>query len=367
MLKSLLSILLVSAVANAEIRPEMQKFYGLVEKMQKYTFDKNEYMKKSNEAEIAEALKQFNETVLKIKADKMSDANDMKFRLQILNEGLEEAYTAFKESSKDYSYWALKSSLNQCFSCHTQKSLGGTNYKFPVSQKKSDFLKAEYLYLVRNYDEAIPLFEAVVSKYPKASTLEEAETAVQKILFYFVRVKKDEVATLKEVDHFLQNKQLPRYLQSSFMAWKRYLTVEKYKLDATAELKTPKSLQEYVSSRNDLAANFRMANQRLLLDLDTTQKLFELLGTNKDPALTPWILYYLADHEKDFTYTMFDNSAELYLRECMTNYSKSEAAKKCLKLYREMLTDSFTGSRGTYIPESVQKQLFQYEQIIKGK
>src|SRR5688572_7412361 len=126
---TLLLIVLWSFSVSAQIRPEMQKFYGLLEKIQKYTFDKNEYLKKSNEAEIAEALKQFNETVNKIKAEKMGSQDDMKFRVQLLKDGLEQAEEAFKQSSKDYSYWALRSSLNQCYSCHTQKSLAGTNYK----------------------------------------------------------------------------------------------------------------------------------------------------------------------------------------------------------------------------------------------
>lgn len=363
----MLVTLLISLTAKAEIKPEMQKFYGLIERIQNYAFDKNEYMKKSNEAEIAAALKQFNETVHKLKAETMSSQDDMKFRLELLKDGLEQAESAFKESSKDYSYWALRSSLNQCYSCHTQKSLGGTSYKLSNKVKKSDYLKAEFLFVVRNYDESIPLFESVVAKYPKGSTLDEVENAIQKLMFHAVRVKKDEMATLKQISRLAQNKELPRYIQNSFQAWKKYLEVKKYRVTEDQKLETPEQLEDFISDRNDLAGNYRLSNQRYLLDLDTTQKLFEVLSQTKDVKLKPWILYWLAYQEKDFQYTMFDNSAELYLRDCIENYPKSPAAKQCLQLYKDMMKDSFTGSRGTYIPESVQKKFFEYEKIIEGK
>lgn len=358
---------IVTAESYAQIRPEMQKFYGLVEKIQKYAFDKNEYLKKSNEAEIAEALRQFNETLLKIKSDKIGSEDDMKFRLELLKDSLQEAQLAFQDATKDYSYWALKSSLNQCYSCHTQKSLMGTGFRFSNPGKKSDYLRGEFLYLVRNYSESIPLFESVVQKYPKGSSVEEVENSVQKIIFYYVRVRKDDVETIKQIDRLAQNKKLPFFIQNSFQAWKKYLTVRKYRVSEEQELKTSDDLKEFISSRNDIAGHYRMANQRFIIDLDTTQKLFELLSTNKDPKLKPWVLYWLAYQEKDFQYTMFDNSSELYLRECIENYSKSDAAKKCLQLFKEMTADSFTGSRGTDIPAAVQKQIEKYEKLIKEK
>ncbi|MCC2679651.1 MAG: hypothetical protein K0R29_2227 [Pseudobdellovibrio sp.] len=357
---------LFSFNAQAQVKSEMQKFYSLLERIQKYAFDKTEYFKKANEAELAEALRLFNETVSKIKSDKAGSQDDMKFRLQLLKEALEQAEAGFKKGNKDYSLWALRSSLNQCYSCHTQKSLAGTHYKISNWVTKSDYLKAEFLFVVRNYDEAVPLYESVVAKYPK-TTLDEVENSIQKLVFHAVRVKKDEVATLNLIDRLSKNKELPRYIQNSFQAWKKYLEVKKYKVAEDRKFETASDISDYISDRNDLAGSYRLANQRYLLDLDTTQKLYELFGESKDVNLKPWLLYWLAYQEKDFQYTMFDNSAELYLRECIENYSKSPAAKQCLQLYKEMIRDSFTGSRGTYIPESVQKQFFQYEKIIEGK
>jgi hypothetical protein len=359
-------VIAISIIAKAEVKPEMQNFFFLVDKIQKFTLDKSEYIKKSNEKEIAAALKQFNETVARIKSEKMSGKDDMKFRLQLLKEGLEEAEQAFNTSFKDYSHWALKASLNQCYSCHTQKSLTSTGYTPANFKNKTDYAKAEFLFLVRNYSQSIPLFEKVVLDYPRKVSVEELESAIQKILYHAIRVQKNDSETLTQIDRLLNNKLLPSSVKNDFSAWKKYLNVKKYNVSERESLTTPAQLQDYITSRNDLAANYRLSNQRYVVDLDTNQRLYQLLESNSDVKMKPWILYWLAYQEKDYQQSMFDQSAEMYLRECIEKYTRSEAAKKCFSLYKEIITDSFTGSRGTEIPEAFEKQIDNYKKMIDG-
>ncbi len=85
--------------AHAEVRPQMQNFYRLIDKIHQYILDKTTYMEKSNEKEIAATLKEFNVAVANLKKEKSSSEDDMKFRVRQLEEGLAEAEQSFKDKS----------------------------------------------------------------------------------------------------------------------------------------------------------------------------------------------------------------------------------------------------------------------------
>lgn len=362
-------ILSLTPTLQSEVQPKMQQLYKLTDKIHIYVFDKNEFLKKSNSAEIEKTLADFKIAVANLKKEKATEEDDMKFRVRQLEEGLNEAEQAFKENSKQYSYWALRSTLSNCYNCHTQKALSTTHYSSSSLKSKwtPSFQQAEFLFLVRNYDEAIPLYEKIVKEYPKKTSGEQLEAALQKLLFYSVRVRKNDSETLAMIERLLLNLSLPVFDKSSVMGWKKYLNVKKYGLAETTKLETAESIESYVASRNNLAGNYKFANQRYIIDLETTQALFELLESSKNESLRPWLLYWLAYQERDYRQSMFDMSSEYYLKECVERYSKYPAARKCLALYKEMQTDSFTGSRGTEIPESINKIIRSYENLVNGK
>lgn len=351
-----------------QVKPYMQTFYSLVERVQGFVYEKAEYFNKKNEKEIAAVLKQFNETLKNFKKEKISHNDDMKFRLAQMSEGLTEAELTFKEGSKDYSYWMLKSSLVNCYSCHTQKSLGGTHYQPKSSKKQTSFSRAEFLYMVRNYEDSLPLFEKIVTGYPKnGASTEELESALQRLLYYAVRVSKDDAETLRLFERLLKNSELLPTVKNDILAWRKYLTVKKYGLSEAPTLDSGAALKQYVEERDHLAGSYRLSSQRYIIDLETTQKLYDLLASSQDASIKPWILYWIAYQEKDYRFTMFDLSVENYLKECIERYSTHPAAKKCFTFYKEMQRDSFTGSSGTNIPASVQRQIDAYENLINKK
>lgn len=359
------SLVLLTATVMAEIRPQMQAFYLLTEKLQNYTHNKADYLKKNNEKEIAATLKEFNQQVHELKKDKFAKQDDMKFRMQQLASGLEDAEISFKDGSKDYSYWVLKSTLNNCYVCHTQKSLGTTAYQLPQAQKDDLLSQADFLFMVRNYNDANPLLEKVIITYPENKvSIENVENSLRKLLMHAVRVEKDDFKTLTMFDRLLKNKNLPESVQQDIQAWKGYLKNRKFRITENMPLKNAQQLEKFIAAREKIASQYEQSYQSYLIDLETSQKLYQLLETNKDAQLKPWILYWLAEQEKDYRLTMFDLTSENYLKECIERYSKHPAAKKCFQLYKQIQLDSFTGSRGTEVPPAVQKQLERYEKLV---
>lgn len=353
---------------QAEVKPLMQEFYNLTDKLQPYIIDKKSFMDAKNEKEIAKALSEFNQNTKKLKKDKMSQTDDMKFRAKLLTEGLDEADSAFKDGFKDYSYWALKSSLNNCYSCHTQKGLAPTTYKFKESNTDDTYSKADFLFIVRNYAESIPLFESLLTGYPgNKSSVENIESSAQKLLFYSIRVSRDDNNTIDMFNRILKNKELPSGLRSDILAWRRYLNIRKYRISNDFSITNEKSLATFMNSREKISEEYRFSNQRAAADMDTTHFLFQLMEKPESKQIRPSLLYWLASIERYYRMSMFDQTSDNYLKECIEKYSEQKIAKKCFALYKEIQTLSYTGSRGTDLPKSVLKQLESYESMVNKK
>lgn len=367
-MKLFFALIFCIGLAEAQVKPHMQDFFRITTKLRPYLINKTEFMDAKNEKEIAAALAEFNEHTKQLKKEKMSQNDDMKFRAQQLSEGLDDAEKSFKDGFKDYSYWVLKSSMNNCFACHTQKSLSGTEYKFEKNSSVDPFSEAEFLFLVRNYSESIGMFEQILINYPKnKATVENIEASLQKLLYYFVRVLRDDSKTLNSLEKILKNQGLPSSVRNDILAWKKYLTVKKYRILEEKSISTPAELEELITERDGIAEHYKLSSQRYIVDLETSHFLFQLLEKTKDTKLKPWILYWLANQEKDYRLSMFDLTAEQFLRECIEKYTKDPAAKKCFTLLKQMKVDSFTGTRGTDIPKSVVEQLNHYEKMINKK
>lgn len=350
------------------VKPLMQGFYALIDKMQPYLVNKAEFMNDKNEKKIAQILIEFNEKTKSLKKDKMAQNDDMKFRARLLAEGLDEAEKSFNTGFKDYSFWALKASLNNCFSCHTQKSLGGTGYVFNKNTGHDIYARAEFLFIVRNYSEATPLFEEVLVKYPKNKiSVEDLESSAQKLLFYSIRVSRDDIKTIKSFERILKNSRLPTSLRNDILAWKNYLNLRKYRIDEEQKIKNSKDLDDYMNARSEISEQYKLSNQRAAPDMDTTHFLYKLLEKPEGQNIKPWVLYWLATVEKDYRLSMFDLSAENYLKECIEKYSTEKVAKRCFNLYKEMQIVSYTGSRGTDLPKAVIEQLNKYETLVERR
>lgn len=367
-MKYIFLMFLTAVQVRAEVKPFMQNFYNLTEKLQPYLVDKSAFMKEENEKEIATLLTEFNQNTQNLKKDKLSKNDDMKFRVKLLTEDLDEAESSFKNGFKDYSYWALKSSLNNCMSCHTQKGLPFTTYKLKDNGKGDLFSQAEFLFTVRNYPESLPMYEQLLINYPdNKASIEKIDMAAQKILFYAIRVSRNDENTLEQFDRILKNMNLPEDIRTDIIAWRKYINVRKYRIDETQAITTEKQLEKFRLAREKIAEEYKRPRQRAAADLDTAHFLYQLLEKNDNKMLKPSILYSLAEIESDYRISFFDQTSDNYLKECIEKYSRRPVAKKCYALYKDLQIISYSGSRGTDLPLAVKRQLEKYELMVNKK
>lgn len=353
-------------MAQNEIKPHMQNFYLSIETLNQYIVDKNIFVAPQNSAAVDEALKDFNKKIIVLKKDKTMNSDDLKFRFKLLSEGLSEAESSFKLGAKDYSYWVLKSTLNNCFACHTQKGLGETSYTPKFTSQTNDFNKAEILFLYRNYTEANKIYEKILTDYTTGTSFENAETSLNRLMFYQARVLKNDTDNLNLLNRLIKNENLPSFLRNNILAWRKYLNVKKFRIIEDSKIDTANDLKKFIDSRNSVASHYKLYGQRYLIDLETSSFLFSLIDKHEHKNIRPWVLYWLAFQEKDYRLNMFDRSTDYYLKECMQKYSKSPAAKMCFDLYKEMTLDSYTGSSGTNVPAPTLLEIEAYQKLIKS-
>ena len=359
----LLASLFVSVgTTQTEVKANMDKFYVTMNDLQPFLVNKTKFMDEKSRISVLGLLSAMNENVKNLKLKTMSKNDDMRFRVQLLSEGFDEAEQTFKAGFRDSSYWVVKSSLYNCYSCHTERGLPETKFNFSFSSDTSAFEKADFLFMIRNYSKSIGSFKKMVDEYPKNKLeLEELRTAVKKSVYYYMRVQRDDVALLSTINQFLKNKGLPIFLIRDMEQWKKYLEIKKYRILPEYEMfRTVKMLNEFISERDQIATHFGEGQERFIVDQETLYFLHQSLREDLDAELKNQVFYWISKIQRAYRESMFDNSAEIYLTECINLTSDYSTAQKCLDEFKEQKLQSFDTRQVEALPNLVRKQIDDY-------
>lgn len=356
----------VAEKTKSEAKPVKEIMQGLLNvtsKIYPYIFSESKFTDKANESQIKPLLADFKQKAQELKTSQFAQSDDMKFRSAQLFDIVSEAESSFSGGFKNYSYWALRSSYNNCYSCHTDKSLPATAIKADVMKGASDFENAEYLFLVRNYSEAIPLYIKLIKNYPRNKVSEaQLQEITKKVFYYYVRIEQDDNKAIKMLDEVLISRRLPENIRKQLYTWNKFLEAKKAHPVVITKVESEQDIKNLIASYENLAKGLDQNHVQYVLSLETSHALFKQLESNKNKDLKPWLLYYSADLAKYNRTSMFDLTTELYLAECLEVYAGSDAAPKCLELYKDIKVKS-QGSGG-HVPKETFDQIKIYEDSI---
>lgn len=324
---------LVAQPASAEVKPQMSKFQVLMTELSPYLMNEVEYRKTENKEKVLDILSRINQNIDLLKHDQSVKDPSMKFRFQTLSEGFKDVSESYKNGFLDYSYWSLKSQVHQCSACHTEKQLAERDFKYDLTKSADPYEQAEFLYMIRNYGEAIPKYIELVKGYPKNKLTENhLGQSIKKIGYYHIRILKDDATTLKVFKEIQANKNLPAYLHRNLSKWINYLEIKKFRLlPESADDQTVKTMKTFVKDRDGIASHFGLGDDRFVIDQETLIYLHRVLDQNKNQELTPWLYLWIADIQNNYRDSLFDNTGELYLKECVKSFPKSKAVPECKK------------------------------------
>ena len=354
------------------LKSKMHEILVHIEALRPYMADDVEFRDKKNEEKIKDHLQALKKLIKSAKHSDELTTPTLSISRQVLEDHFAEVERVFRIGNKSYARWALSSSLPICMSCHTQTPSASRSWD-PITSKKyaDDFEHGEYLFAARNFDSALEYYDKVIDGYPgnKIKT-QNLETALERKMAIFARVKRDFAAGVTSVERSQKNKDLPEFLVRNLAAWKGLFQMQKDKKMPDPKTATDKEIKEYVTQEFKRGLWDKMANAidaRLITNLTVSGILYEYLTLHPGTDLKPDILLWLAECDRDLQNNFFFTLADLYLKKCKVEFPKHQTEKLCYKEYADNIYYSYTGSAGTHFPMEVEKELKKLKVKIFGK
>lgn len=369
-LSAILLSLAFSSITHAEVKPYMDLMLKEIFTLKPYIVSDVEYRDPKNFQKIDDSLKQMVALSEKITHEGKIKKTGFAISSKALNEQLREAELVYRVGNKDYSLWMLRSTLSVCMSCHTQLPASSTKFE---SISKEHFLakpfdEAEFLFIVRNFDKAMPLYDQVIESYPdnKASQ-ENVEKSLARKVYYYVRVKRDLAGLSESLKKNQKNKALPTLVTKRIKALAQ--AAEKMKKEGYPEFTEAQQadLKKYVETQlqEELKGNFSPAVTKEISYLKVSSVLYKYLDQHPETPLKPEILYWLSFCERRYEQKAFYSLPELYLKQCVLEFPEAPVAKSCLQEYQDLVTMAYTGSSGTHIPKDVEREIKAMKEMVE--
>ena len=293
--------------------------------------------------------------------------------LEAITNHLEETIISVESDSFIFAQKRLNVIGALCVTCHSQLPESVSKNAFRDNIKKetrerfdSDFSYANYLYLVRRFDEAKKYFNKVIEDSltlsPKNDN-QEVVTSLRKIISIDTKIK---FSFEKATDSISKWEKEPRFSLNEKNMIKRWgITLKSWKGFNPAAIKAIAGFIEINLSPLDLKKEIIFTGEEDITLLISSGVLFNFLVENPNSEFAPEILYWLSLAEHRMGSSYFFSLGDLYLKDCIRKYPTSPYAKKCYQEYADSIEAGFSGSGGTDIPMNEKKELLKLKSLLK--
>jgi hypothetical protein len=362
--------LLAMASGKEDPRPKMNALAQEIAVLQRFLLTEAEFLAPANSAKIQQSLTSVNAHLKGLGGQNFAQGDiAMRTNLEILSQHMGDAERAFREGNKPFSRFMLQSSMQMCIACHTR---GKVNYDFALpdsaAEGASEFDRGNFFFSTRQFDKGRKSFEKVVESYPaKDVGLYTLRKALLSLAVYFVKVKEEPGAAETFFRRVLKKEKLPLLLQRELKAWvadlerwKGEKAIDLSKLTETALVDRAKALlrADDFSLVGESDRNFHI---RRLRASSILHRVLESSG-GPSPAKGEALLllgqiYHRVNHH------LFFRFGEMYLKACVQEYKKTRVAGDCYNALEQMITEGFTGSSGTKIPDDEEVELMKLKRL----
>lgn len=353
--------------ADKDPRPDMHVLAKEIASMEKFLISDQQFNAPENEATIKGSLLKLNLHLKNLETSAFSQDPALQVNLHLLTNHLNDADKYFKEGNKGFARYMIQSSLSMCIACHTR----GKTSDFalpPVDMKNASSLdQAEYYFATRQFDLGRKVYEGIVSEYPQNKLGPfKLRRALLSLAIYYARVKE---APKEGAKYFksINTKNFPIYLQKEVQSWAedfKAWSSEKNPIKKTATESELLAQAKKILRSDDLGMigdNDRKFHIRRLRASAILHKVLEAPG-EKSPVKGEALLY-LGQIYHRIAYQLFFRFGEMYLRACIMDYKKTKNSRDCYIALEQAVTEGYTGSAGTSIPEDEEVELSKLKQM----
>jgi hypothetical protein len=362
--------------ADLDVKNLMHGFYGHLVKLKPFFVAPGEFEKKENHKEISGHLNSLEKEIKGAMKGKVFASPGQKISLESFQTHVSEMKNVFDSGNKAYAHWMLVSSTSLCMSCHTQlpqskDSKFGMVSDYTGLSADKIFGEAEFNFISRRFDLALKGYMMLIDGYSKNQLAPELlDRSVRRVVSIYARVKRDPVGGSLQFERLYKNKNLPKFIQDNSKAWMGLFNIWKKEGKDEISKMTGKEVVAFANKHMKKGLWDKMieaGDPRVVTNLRVSGVLYEYLFQHPTGPETPEILYLLARAEYALGSDFFFSLSDLYLKECIVTYPKSEIAKECYREYEESVVVSYSGSSGTHLPADVQKNLRRLKSMVYSK
>lgn len=349
-------------------KPLMNEMLKELSELKPYYVDEDMFIDPKNAEKIGSHLKKLTELSKIAKHATDLQSTNYKFSQHVLESSLTNTEKLFRFGNKSFARWQLGSTISVCMGCHTQmpnpaSALISFKDEAPF---KSKFDQAEFLFSTQSFEKSLVLFSQIIADFPLNNyEPREIETAFEKELLYYLRVRRNPKEAIDKFKAQLQNPKIPFYVRTNVLDWisSLELLVKEPAVDPAKmnDKEILKFASRYLEPKNSSGGNVSHVNYIFVSGI-----LFEYLRLFKTSKATADILYYLSICDRNISSTFFYSLADLYLRECMIQYPHLPIAKKCFKEFEAETILGYSGSSGTHLPMDIKTELEQLKKLVNS-
>ncbi len=293
----------------------------------------------------------------------------------VMTEQLEQTTALFKNDKKPLARAKFNAALNLCVSCHTQ-SPGAQRQEFKLfadkdisKMKINDFERAELLYVTRDFETAINLYDKFIKASKKTDDDENILRALERQLIYFVKVKKSFPMARERFESYLKLGNFNPTVTQEVSDWVKVLSGkslwENFDAQTVKEEDMEKFMKTFIADDEE-GPIFSATNSSEVYDLNLSSILLDYYNAHPDTKLGAKILYWLATLDKRLNDDLFFSLGDYYLLACMEKYPKDPVAKDCYESYMDDLEINYLSKEKDF-PPKIKERIKYLQKLIDYK
>lgn len=355
-----------------EIKPTMHKIFANIKDLLPYMLHEDKFLDPKNNAFIGAKLKEISQHAQETEHTSLVRSPTFKASSETLKIHFKEIERVFRVGNKSFARWQLNSTVPLCMSCHTQMPTHSRHWDLSeiLSSNLTDYERAELLFMGRDFDSSLKYYDQVIQNFPQNKlSVQSVEKSLERKLVIYSRVKRDFDGGIKNLESNLTNKNLPENLTKNIKAWAALFRIQKREGFPNPKKKDDKAIKTYadkILTRDLWDDMVDASNPRLVKILTLSGVLYEYLSTYPSTPIKPDILNWLATCDRQLQETLFYSLADLYLKECMSEFPNHPTAKKCYEDYKDNMIFLYSGSSGTHLPDDVKSDLKMWSDKVSG-
>jgi len=359
---------------SANFSGQMQNMAGDVKTLLPYLYNRQAFHDPKNKPAIQKALREFAQAAHQVNPESgknfIGDELLLKYSIANLRSDLNRAAQSFEAGQLDYSRSVAKTSLSNCFGCHSVTS-EGSSARWDLDQLHNLTLapieKADLLVATRKYDKAVAYMESQLNSPEFYSSYGvDFEALLRRYLALLIRVEKDPRRALNALNKVLDRGDTPHYVLEQADGWRKSL--EAWAKEKNSQVRSPKQLFAQVDQRIARAGTLQSYEKDHAGDVEylrATTLLHDGMKLTKTPADQALALYLLGK-----SYEVLDdlgawNLHENYYESCVLRDPKSPIAKRCFNRLEASLYLGYSGSAGVNLPSDERARLEKLRALVQ--